>query len=263
MKKSESSIFYDDFYKKVHFPDASSRLSDKPFEYIRLIEERYDLEAEFLRMTVNGNEQQAIKYYEKLLKCIMPLRIPDELRDRKDLCITLNTLLRKTAEMSGVHPVHIDAYSNGNVKQIEELLSVEQCHDFSRKIICGYIQMIKEFNLQKYSLPIRRTITYIRTDLTANLSLSTLAEMLNVNPSYLSTLFKKEIGIPLTEYVNRCRITQAQHFLRTTDLPIKTIAQNCGISDLNYFIRMFKRITGVTPKTYRTQTLQELPAFIS
>ncbi len=59
------------------------------------------------------------------------------------------------------------------------------------------------------------------------------------------------MGIPLTEYVNRSRIGHAQLLMLTSDLPIKAIALQCGISDMQYFSRMFKRITGVTPKVYQ------------
>lgn len=78
-----------------------------------------------------------------------------------------------------------------------------------------------------------------------------MSEWLNVNASYLSTLFKKEVGIPLTDYVNRQRIEQAKKLLIVTELPTKTIAQQCGIPDIYYFSRLFKKRTGVTPKLYR------------
>lgn len=237
----------------LEFSDNYFRVQGEPFENIKLIEERYYLENSCLLAVMNGNEKEAIDSLTKLHSSYIPYRLHDKIRDHKDLCITYNTLLRKAAENCGVHPIHIDALSNRIIKQIEEVTDLEQFFDLSHKIAHSYCQLIKEFNMQNYSLPIRRAVTYIRTDLTENLSLSSLAEMLNVNPSYLSTLFKKEIGIPVTEYVNRCRITQAQHLLRATDLPIKDVAHRCGISDLNYFTRMFKRITGTTPKAFRTQ----------
>lgn len=91
----------------------------------------------------------------------------------------------------------------------------------------------------------------METDLSADLTLKTLSEHLGVNASYLSTLFSKEIGISLTDYVTNLRISYAKTLLAKTDVPIKSIAERCGIADIHYFTRLFKRICGMTPNAYR------------
>jgi YesN/AraC family two-component response regulator len=98
---------------------------------------------------------------------------------------------------------------------------------------------------------IRKVITHIDFDLTADLSLKAQAQLLNVNPSYLSTLFKKETGVTLTEYVNRRRMDHALLLLNSTGMQIQLIAQHCGIPDVNYFTKTFKKMVGQTPKKYR------------
>ena len=75
--------------------------------------------------------------------------------------------------------------------------------------------------------------------------------MQNISPSYLSALFKQEVGKTLTEYVNSKRIERAMQLLETTRLQVQTIAQNCGILDVHYFSKIFKKTTGMTPKEYR------------
>ncbi|MCD7736856.1 MAG: AraC family transcriptional regulator [Lachnospiraceae bacterium] len=134
---------------------------------------------------------------------------------------------------------------------IEQLTSVEKCRSFLNDCIRHYCQLVRKYTLGKYSALTSKVLTYISTDLSANLSLKTFADLLSVSPNYLSALFKKEVGISLTEYVNRSRIQYAQRLLVSTTLPLKTIAQQCGIPDIYYFSRLFKRITGTTPKAYR------------
>lgn len=105
--------------------------------------------------------------------------------------------------------------------------------------------------MKGYSLLVRKVLTMIDADLTADLSLRAQAELLNVNSSYLSTLFKKETGATLTEYVNKKRVEHAIFLLNTTNLQIQSIAQHCGIPDVNYFTKTFKKYIGKTPKEYR------------
>ena len=110
---------------------------------------------------------------------------------------------------------------------------------------------MQNHSMKGYSLLIQKVLTQIDSDLTADLSLNSQARLLNVNSSYLSTLFKKETGSTLTEYVNGKRIKHAVSLLNTTSMQIQAIAQYCGIPDVNYFTKTFKKYIGTTPKEYR------------
>ena len=63
--------------------------------------------------------------------------------------------------------------------------------------------------------------------------------MFSVNASYLSSLFRREMDMTLTDYVNGRRIDTALKLLNTTDIPIQDIAYYVGIEDVNYFTRIF------------------------
>ena len=230
------------------------RVPDKPFLSIQMIEERYELENATLNAVANGNESKALASCARWTAHVIPQRLANELRDSKDYMITLNTLLRKTVEQAGVHPIHIDSVSNRNIQLIEQLSSIEQCRSFRSKMIRSYCLLVRKHNLKDYSLLTQKIITYVDTELCADLSLKALSERLSVNASYLSTLFKKEMGMSLTDFVNHRRISHAQKLLISTEMPIKSVALKCGIPDVYYFSRLFKRITGTTPKAYRNNT---------
>ena len=120
-----------------------------------------------------------------------------------------------------------------------------------KEMVRRYCLLVRNHSMKGYSLLIRKVLTQIDYDLTADLSLKNLASQLNVNPSYLSTLFKKETGSTLTEYVNQKRIEHAIFLLNSSSLQIQMIAQYSGIPDVNYFTKTFKKIIGITPKEYR------------
>ena len=75
--------------------------------------------------------------------------------------------------------------------------------------------------------------------------------MFSVNASYLSSLFRREMGMTLTDYVNGRRIDTALKLLNTTDIQIQDIAYYVGIEDVNYFTRIFKKKIGVSPTEYK------------
>lgn len=232
------------------------RDTEHPFSNIDMIEKRYESENSLIRAVTSGQESKAMEMASQFGTHFLPKRTVNNLRDVKDYTITLNTLLRKAAERAGVHPIHIDSYSNCNIAMLEKLTSVDQCLAAQRKIVLGYCQIVKEHQQKSHSPLIRRVLAYAETDLSADLTLKSLSAHLGVNASYLSTLFSKEMGMSLTEYVNTLRISHAKILLENTNIPIKSIASRCGIEDIHYFTRVFKKTCGVTPKGYRESTLK-------
>ena len=229
-------------------PLREEKLEDK----FSSLQKRYELENDFLRAVVTGDTKAALSAHYKFVRFVNRLdRMPDRLRDRKDLAVTLNTLLRKAAEEAGVHPFYIDSFSNANVVRVEQCVNEIQLNGLTRELVAGYCELIQQYALNSYSKPVKDAVAIIQSDLTADLSLTAVAERLNLNRSYLSTIFCKETGKTLGAYVLEKRIHRARHLLTSTPLSIQEIAWEVGIPDANYFTRLFKRETGITPKKYR------------
>lgn len=178
-------------------------------------------------------------------------RLADSLRNRKNYLIILKTLLRKAAEYGGVHPLHIHRLSSLHAQQIEKIRTIKESLKLQENMIREYCLLVKNHSLSKYSYYVGKAITLIHYDLTADLTLHSISEQLNVNSSYLSKLFHKECGCTLTEYVNLRRIEQAAIMLKTDGKRIQDIAGECGFQDTTYFIRVFKKHYGITPTAYR------------
>ena len=97
----------------------------------------------------------------------------------------------------------------------------------------------------------QKTLMMIDADLSADLSLSKLAAAQNISAGYLSAIFKKETEQTVTDYINSERMQLAAHLLQTTALQVQTIAAHCGILDVQYFSKVFKKYMKKTPKAYR------------
>jgi YesN/AraC family two-component response regulator len=111
--------------------------------------------------------------------------------------------------------------------------------------------------MKGYSLTVKKTVLIIESDLSSDLSLKNLARAQGLSPGYLSAVFKKETGKNITAYVTEQRILHASHLLSTTELQIQTIALHCGILDVQYFSKLFKKYTGKTPKEFRQYNTAE------
>lgn len=98
---------------------------------------------------------------------------------------------------------------------------------------------------------INRVITHLGEHYRDEFSLKRLAELACMEASYLSDLFKKKTGSTLTQYHQRLRVEAAALMLRETSLPVAEIGERAGFSGDSYFIKIFKRWTGLTPSDYR------------
>ncbi|MFV0635592.1 helix-turn-helix domain-containing protein [Mitsuokella sp. WILCCON 0060] len=94
---------------------------------------------------------------------------------------------------------------------------------------------------------------FIRTHIEDPFTIQDLADYMNLNRSYVTTLFKKYLHISPHEYIQNCRITKAQHLLESTTLPVEAIAFSCGYAKSDSFSRAFLRKVGMSPKEYRRQ----------
>lgn len=97
-------------------------------------------------------------------------------------------------------------------------------------------------------------VKYIQKHYTEDISLNNLANNLFITPSGLIFKFKKAMGITPVEYIINLRIELAKNLLSTTDVKIYDIAEQCGYKNVYYFSNAFKKITGMSPSTFRTTT---------
>ena len=140
--------------------------------------------------------------------------------------------------------------------KIEEITAFSAVPNLMSKIIRKYGELVKENSIKNYSSPVQKAIISIDSDLTADLSLNHLSSIQNISPAYLSNIFHKETGDTLTDFVNKKRISYAKRLLDTTNMQIQAVAQRCGIVDIHYFSRIFKKQVGCTPKEYREKSIK-------
>jgi two-component system response regulator YesN len=94
---------------------------------------------------------------------------------------------------------------------------------------------------------------YIREHYAEPLTLSKVAKQVAVNPAYLSYSFTKHCGQNFLEYVIQYRMFKAKELLLQTAMQVQEIAHQIGYTDIAYFTRVFRRVTGLTPGNFRSK----------
>ena len=99
----------------------------------------------------------------------------------------------------------------------------------------------------------QKVIHLIQKDLSRKITLSQMAQAVNLSGVYLRTLFKSEIGMTPVQYQKKLRLLEARRLLESTFLNVQEIMVRVGLSDDSHFVRDFKKIYGLTPAQYRAR----------
>ncbi|UUZ92873.1 response regulator [Paenibacillus sp. P25] len=117
----------------------------------------------------------------------------------------------------------------------------------------GFVQWFIKWQSSKSGNAVDKAIQYIEEHYDQDCRLTDVAAYVQMNPSYLSVLFKKETGESFKSYLNRKRMDKAAILLRNTDMKISEIAGAAGFGEPNYFTHVFRQQYRMSPKEFRHQ----------
>lgn len=127
---------------------------------------------------------------------------------------------------------------------LELLIIINKCHIKAKSF---------EFtHLSKQHKKISEIITYINLNYMHDIGLELVAESFFISTGHLSRVFKKVTGFSFVEYLNNLRIKEAQKLLIETTLNVSEISEKVGYQNITNFGRVFKLITGSSPRKYRS-----------
>ena len=145
------------------------------------------------------------------------------------------------------------------IREADQAATIDEIHNIQWNIIESYTRYMADNTLSgAKSKQIKTCVDYIRSNTHRNVTVSELAELVDLNETYLSKLFKTEMGCTVSEYIRNEKIEEACWLLSFTDKTSIEIATDLSFSSHSYFISVFKKVKGVTPKEYRNSTGGEL-----
>ena len=167
--------------------------------------------------------------------------LADVLRTEDPIMTAVSRAIAEEAREHGLGgPLYVDAMARA---LIVHLLRRYASVKLSRQAMRGQLTPSQE----------RRIAEFVETHIDQPLDLSWMAEAVGLMPCLFARQFRKSFGKPPYAYVLDRRVARAKELLETGSLPVKQIAAACGFSDQAHMTRLFRRVTGVPPASYRRQ----------
>lgn len=239
LEKESYTIVNPDLY-------ISTRRQNNPSNY------DISLERKLFTSIKEGNKGKVIEYaYAFPQEDAAILSKGNQLRNQKDngiIAITLATRYAIDGNLPSEIAFSLSALYIQTIEQLDNMYSVNRLIEDA---LCTFADRVKEYNVHKYSSTITTCRDYITKNIYHEITLNDIAGAIHVHPTYLSKLFREEVGISLSEYIQRERVEEAKKLLTLTTYPLSDICTWLNFNDQSYFTKVFKKFTNTTPRQYR------------
>lgn len=216
----------------------------------------YEMEQLFFNLIKTGDVDGVSRFLAAYADGEVTVRVgrmsDDALRQAQYLSVAFITLSTRYAIEGGMREAEAYNLSDRFVRKID----IQKRPDAILSLCFSALQELAEAVYRAaprrtYSLPVRKCVDYIHANLHDKIPLDTLAELCNLSPVYLSSLFKKETGVNLSQYILSRKLEQSKAMIKSGEYGFEEISTHLGFCSQSYYIRCFKREYGVTPREYK------------
>jgi two-component system, response regulator YesN len=260
---SISNSFNDIVQISSFYSDAEKVLNDKFYKGKDMILTRnMDISKNESFITLNIEEE---KYLTSITKACDRSKVHSFINDIFNKIIDTKASY-KSIQMVSSEMIHVvnkvakqfdieifKIYSNEEIpySKLQKYGSITDIKQWIISIYDKTITLIDELKINPgYSENTKKAIAYINANYQNNISLRDVSEHIGVNSSYLSRVFKEDCGVGFIEYLNVLRVEKAKLMIEEGKLKLKDIVTEVGFANYNYFFKVFKDITGLTPLEY-------------
>lgn len=239
-KKEDSSTeeLLNDIYKEL---DARVYDSAYPIQ----------LEKELQTSIIERNSAEARELLNRLLGQIFFCSNAD-INIIKVRILELIVLLSRSAIDGGADVNRIFGLNNSYIKDMDKFCTIEQISQWLTSVINRFIGYVFEFSDVKHTDAVYKITAYVKDNYMNKITLDDIAANVYLSKSYISKIFKEEMGMSLTSYINDVRIKKSKHLLLLdSSLTLADVANLVGFPDQSYFTNTFKKVLGVSPGRYR------------
>nr|WP_267490850.1 response regulator [Paenibacillus monticola] len=216
----------------------------------------------YARLEDNGKWHTYLVKVQSFLEELAAKEKPTDIHDQ------LDKLLHSVLELRDTHPAYYTALlrllhtkwserlgsipnGTGQLFYPKDVLSVEQIRTSFEELLRSSLQTQSNDSYQLDKKVIREICAYLEQHYRKNVSLTEMAERCHMSVSHFCSVFKRQTGMTLINYVNKTRMDKVRQLLLEPDLKIYDIADLVGYTTMSYFNRIFKEMEGISPNEYR------------
>lgn len=217
----------------------------------------YDSEQQMYRVIRSGDPLLLDDFLSNNAKDIFDgVLAPSPLRHEKNLFIQTVTKAGVLAGIpAGMGIDQVYRLTELYIQECEKLQSIGEVRSLWYAMLKDFCRRCGESHLPSgISAEVYRCLMYIRSHITESVSISDLADHIGRSASYMTRLFKEELGASVSKYIMRYKLDIAKELLANTDKTLAEISCFLGFSSQSYFQNVFKREFGVTPLQFRKET---------
>lgn len=222
----------------------------------------YDPEMEFYAMIQAGNIEEVKKLCEQALMDKEGLGILSDnpVNNLRYHFVITTSMVARSCIQAGMDLSVSYSVSDYYIQKADKMKTVQEISDLHPIMCLDYAKRMR--NLRKNhicSKPVVQCIDYIYDHLHTRITVEALAEIVDLAPSYLSRLFKKEVGDSLSHYIQIQKIETAKNMLVYSNHSPSEISSILAYPSQSYFTEQFRKITGYTPLKYRDTHFRTTP----
>lgn len=245
------------------YSEANSRLKDKFYKgkneiFFENASEKYeegffclDIKDEKAIYTAlrNLEYESTERLIEKTFNKIVTLRLSS--KSTQIICVELINIVNKVSKDTGIEMSKLYASEDNPYNMIQKYETLEEIKNWVLSLNRKLIAMLERIKIDnRLSRITKKAVEFIQRNFGKDLSLIDAADFAGVSSSYLSRLFKEECRMGFAEYLNHVRVENAKLHIENGELKLKEIVSQVGFNNYNYFFKVFKEVSGMTPLEY-------------
>ncbi len=196
-----------------------------------------------------GAEEELLPYLEHS-KSYFDVMAPQRLRAMKNGVIVLVALVCRAAIRLGLDPEESYSLSDYYLYTVENCQLKEDVELLSIQALRHYAALVQALETKAYTQPVAKSIRFMQANLYGRCTVEAAASHAGLNPQYFSGLFKRETGLPPSQYIREKKLDEAARLLRQRKHLVFEIAEMLGFSSSSHFERAFKDKFGMTAKQF-------------